>query len=56
MIDGCQALADRGVPASTIEEQDFSPLLRAREEVGADAADAVRGRSAVVIDHLETLR
>jgi V/A-type H+-transporting ATPase subunit A len=55
VIDGCQALADRGIPASTIEEQDFSPLLRAREEVGADAAGAVFGRRDALLDRLEAL-
>ena len=56
VIDGCQALADRGVPAATIEEQDFSPLLRAREEVSADAADGMRARRDAMLGHLEALR
>lgn len=55
-VEACQRLADRGVPASTIEEQDFSPLLRAREEVGADAAQAVRARSDTLVNRLEALR
>jgi V/A-type H+/Na+-transporting ATPase subunit A len=56
VIDGCQALADRGVAAATIEEQDFSPLLRAREEVGADAAEGMRARRGTMLDRLEALR
>jgi V/A-type H+/Na+-transporting ATPase subunit A len=43
VVDACQALADRGVPAAVIEEQDFSPLLRAREEAG-DAAEVAAHR------------
>ena len=34
----CQDLVARGVPAATVEEFDFSPVLRAREEVGPDDA------------------
>jgi V/A-type H+/Na+-transporting ATPase subunit A len=55
VVDACQALADRGVPAATIEEQDFSPLLRAREEVAADAAGGVRARRDAMLGHLESL-
>jgi len=55
-VDACQQLTVQGVAAATIEEQDFSPLLRAREEVGADAAEALRGRRDAVLDRLETLR
>ena len=32
VADRCQDLAGADVPAATIEEQDFSPILRAREE------------------------
>jgi V/A-type H+-transporting ATPase subunit A len=42
VVDASQALADRGVPAAVIEEQDFSPLLRAREEAGDAAGVAAR--------------
>jgi len=41
VIDQCQALVEAGVDAAVIEEQDFSPLLRARED--AATADSVRG-------------
>ncbi|HEY6708148.1 MAG TPA: ATPase, partial [Actinomycetota bacterium] len=47
VVDACQALADRGVPAAVIEEQDFSPLLRAREEAG-DAAEVAARRDAML--------
>jgi V/A-type H+/Na+-transporting ATPase subunit A len=56
VVDGCQTLADRGVPAAAIEEQDFSPLLRAREEVGSDAAAEVAARRDTMLTHLEALR
>jgi V/A-type H+-transporting ATPase subunit A len=56
VIDACQALADGGVPAAAIEEQDFSPLLRAREEVGGEATRPVRERRDTLLGHLEALR
>jgi V/A-type H+/Na+-transporting ATPase subunit A len=40
-VDRCQAMIEAGVAAETIEEQDFSPVLRARED--AATAGAVRG-------------
>ncbi|AZP15420.1 V-type ATP synthase subunit A [Streptomyces aquilus] len=45
VVARCRELADAGVPAARIEEVDFSPVLRAREEAGPhDAAtvDALR--------------
>jgi V/A-type H+-transporting ATPase subunit A len=57
VVDGCQALAGRGVPATIIEEQDFSPVLRAREEVAAaNAAEGIRARRDRVLGRLEALR
>jgi V/A-type H+/Na+-transporting ATPase subunit A len=40
----CQELADAGVPASVLEEADFSPVLRAREDAASlpDVADRQR--------------
>ncbi|WP_324787746.1 V-type ATP synthase subunit A [Streptomyces sp. H51] len=41
VIARCRELADAGVPPARIEEVDFSPVLRAREEAGPqDAAKA----------------
>jgi V/A-type H+-transporting ATPase subunit A len=40
----CEELVDAGVLASAIEEVDFSPIVRAREETGPDDATAVRAR------------
>jgi V/A-type H+/Na+-transporting ATPase subunit A len=34
VTDRCAMLADRGVAAGLIEEQDYSPVLRAREDAG----------------------
>ena len=41
VVDRCQALIEGGLDAAVIEDQDFSPILRARED--AATADAVRG-------------
>ena len=37
VADRCQALARAGVPPTVIEEQDFSLVLRAREEAATPA-------------------
>ncbi len=44
-IDECQRLVSDGAAATTVEQFDFSPLLRAREDVGPDDAAAVRERA-----------
>ncbi len=46
VIDSCQSLVDAGVDATEIEEQDLSPILRAREEA-ATAADVPACRDVV---------
>ena len=38
VAERCRALARSGVPATAIEEQDFSPIVRAREEAATPAA------------------
>ncbi len=55
VVAHCQSLVDRDVLASTIEEQDYSPLLRAREETPADDADGVLARRDQVIAALDSL-
>ena len=50
----CQDLATASVPASTLEQQDFSPLLRAREEAATPAAVAERERD--MLSRLDELR
>jgi len=42
VADRCQDLAAAEVPAALIEEQDFSPVLRAREEAGTPGEVAAR--------------
>ena len=49
----CQALAGRGVPAAVIEEEDFSPVLRARED--ATTADAVAECERAMLARLDDL-
>jgi V/A-type H+-transporting ATPase subunit A len=56
VVDRCQALAAAGVPASTLEEVDFGPLVRARDDCGPDEAEAVAERLAQVLARLEELR
>lgn len=51
----CLRLLDRNVPASVLEEFDFSPVLRAREEVGPDDADGVKEAGDRVLKDLEAL-
>jgi len=44
VADRCLELARAGVPAAEIEEADFSPILRAREDAASPADVADRGR------------
>jgi V/A-type H+/Na+-transporting ATPase subunit A len=53
VADRCQALACRGVPAAVIEEEDFSPVLRARED--ATTADAVADCERAMLARLDDL-
>jgi V/A-type H+/Na+-transporting ATPase subunit A len=53
VADRCRALAESGVPAATIEEQDFSPVLRAREEAATPAE--VRARQDAMLARLDEL-
>ena len=53
VADRCQALADRGVPAAVIEEEDFSPVLRARED--AATADSVAECERAMLARLDDL-
>jgi V/A-type H+/Na+-transporting ATPase subunit A len=50
----CQQLARDGVPAAAIEDADFSPILRAREEAATPAEVADRER--VMLSRLAQLR
>jgi V/A-type H+-transporting ATPase subunit A len=55
IVDACLGLVERGVPATTIEEFDFGPLIRAREEVVGDDTDAIADRRDTVLRDLEEL-
>jgi len=53
VADRCLELARAGVPAAKIEEADFSPVLRAREDAASPADVADRER--VMLDTLDRL-
>ncbi len=55
VIEACEARIEAGVPATTIEELDFSPLLRARDDVGPEDADGVHRQTADLLTRLEAL-
>jgi V/A-type H+-transporting ATPase subunit A len=55
VVARCQSLVEQGVLASSIEEQDFTALVRAREETGADDVDAVLRRRDTVLTALDDL-
>jgi len=55
VVDACQRLVERGVPATVIERADFGPVLRAREEAGPGDAAGVSSRRADFIRRLEEL-
>ena len=42
VVATCNALVDSGVPAVTVEEVDYGPIVRAREETGPDDPEGVR--------------
>ena len=56
VVDRCDALVDRVVAATEIEEVDFSPLLRAAQETPPDGADLVATRCDQVLRVLGELR
>ncbi|MFE7172930.1 V-type ATP synthase subunit A [Streptomyces sp. NPDC057616] len=52
VVARCHELADAGVPAAHIEEADFSPVLRAREEAGPHGAATVDTLRATMLARL----
>jgi len=56
VVDTCQHLVEQGVPATTIEQADHGPVLRAREETGPTDAAGVSARKAEIVRGLEELR
>lgn len=55
VVDRCQQLVQSGVPTSRIEEFDFGPLIRARNDIGPDDADGVAKLRDDVLSRLEDL-
>jgi len=53
VADRCQELAGRGISAALIEEQDFSPVLRAKDE--AETTGQIAERQEVMLDRLSAL-
>ena len=55
VVDACQRLVTGGVAATTIEDLDFGPVLRAREELGPSDAGGVESRRVEFLKQLEQL-
>jgi V/A-type H+-transporting ATPase subunit A len=56
VIDRAQAVVSEGVPAALVEELDFGPLIRAREESAPDDTAVARDRRDEIISQLSELR
>lgn len=56
VIDRCQVTVAAGVPATLVEELDFGPLIRAREESGPHDTAAARDGRDEIIARLSELR
>ena len=54
-IESCHRQIERGIPASVVEEADFSSVLRAAEETGPDDAEGVSRRLEAVLELLDGL-
>jgi V/A-type H+/Na+-transporting ATPase subunit A len=55
VVAHCEELVGAGLPATAIEEADFSPVVRAREETSPTDATGVRARAATMFGTLEAL-
>lgn len=55
VADRCQQLVEAGTPATTVEEADFSPVVRAREETGPADVVGVRRHRDTMLATLEAL-
>lgn len=56
VVDRCRELVDSGVPAASVEEVDFGPLLRAREDTGPHDATGVAARRDAMLSRLGEVR
>jgi V/A-type H+-transporting ATPase subunit A len=55
VVDRCQELVEAGVPATVLEEVDFSALVRARSDTGPDDAPGVTKLRDELLDRLGEL-
>ena len=55
VVDRCQQLVESGVPATALEQVDFSALVRARSDTGPDDAEGVTKLRDDVLSGLEEL-
>lgn len=55
VVARCRELVGSGLPAAAVEEADFAPLLRARDEVGPHDAAGVAARRDAVLSRLGEL-
>ncbi|WP_405577272.1 V-type ATP synthase subunit A [Streptomyces sp. NBC_01092] len=56
VADRCRELVDSGIPAASVEEVDFGPLLRAREDTGPHDAAGVAARRDAMLARLGEMR
>ncbi|MBD0422709.1 V-type ATP synthase subunit A [Streptomyces sp. TRM S81-3] len=56
VADRCRELVDSGISASSVEEVDFGPLLRAREDTGPHDAAGVAARRNAMLAGLGEMR
>ncbi|MEV0694797.1 V-type ATP synthase subunit A [Streptomyces sp. NPDC050388] len=56
VVDRCRELVDSGTPAAVLEDVDFGPVLRAREEVGPHDTEGVRARRDALLIRLREVR
>lgn len=55
VVDRCREAVDAGVPVAAVEECDFGPLIRAREDVPQGDASGIGSRRDLVLSRLNTL-
>lgn len=55
VVDRCRAVVDAGVPVAAVEECDFGPLIRAREDVSQHDTSGIESRRQLVLTRLAAL-
>lgn len=56
VVDACRTAVERGVTATSVEEVDFGPLMRAREETAPEDVEGVTARRDEVLARLGRLQ